>query len=594
MELKSLRTELYTEFFGNPVYDKVTMKFNTVALPFILATVSANSLYGLEPRKLRSGCALSTLTKTSVYTVVATVCGGSSNVPEPPPKPTKPTPSLPPPGSCRTTTITTVSNKKTITTSVKLCPYPPFTIPITGEPSTPTPTPEEPSDTPSKKSTKPTPSLPPPGSCRTTTITTVSNKKTITTSVKLCPYPPFTIPITGEPPTPTPTPKEPSDTPSLPPPGSCRTTTITTVSNKKTITTPVKICPYPPFTIPITGEPPTPTPTPKEPSDTPSLPPPGSCRTTTITTVSNKKTITTSVKLCPYPPFTIPITGEPPTPTPTPEEPSDTPSLPPPGSCRTTTITTVSNKKTITTPVKICPYPPFTIPITGEPPTPTPTLKEPSDTPSLPPPGSCRTTTITTVSNKKTITTSVKICPYPPFTIPITGEPPTPTPTPKEPSDTPSLPPPGSCRTTTITTVSNKKTITTPVKICPYPPTTIPLTEEPPIITPKPKRPTPIGKGSACPPSKIQQVSLSCLKEQQVPCKTPCKELVTVTSTGACSCIGAKQQVTGTILGPTMCPSYCGCTTSTVWTLPAGCKTIKSEPPKPTVDEEEEGGGYGY
>ncbi|KAK6507518.1 hypothetical protein TWF481_005949 [Arthrobotrys musiformis] len=594
--------------------------------------VSASAIRGLEPRevrlKLQSGCSLRTTTITSVYTVC-------NEPPEPTktasikvPVPTMRTTTTPPiVGACRTTSTTSVSGKKTVTAAVKICPYPPFTIPLTEEPPAPT---EKPL----------TSGKPPTGNPSTSTgkVPTDEEDSIDEEEIEVVPdKPPTTTELLD---------------------GACREPTTTTiVSGKQTITRTIKFCPYPPFTFTI-GEEPTPTGKPstdedeevpivkpiaskKPTSSSSSEPLDGACqRTTTITSVSGKETITKTVKFCPYPPFTITI-GEEPTPTgkpsrtvkptpvvkPTPigkpstEEDEEVPVEKPilGGACRTITITTVSKGKTIMTVAKHCPYPPFTIPITDEPAaTGKPStdgdeeevsVKKPipsrSSSPSPPIAGGCRTTTITSVSGKKTTTTVARICPFPPFTIPITEEPAAtgkpsteeaPTeevPTEKPPTSTELLD--GACVTSTIKTVSNRRTYTKFTTLCPYPTRNSPVP-----VTPKPKTPTPspIGKGTtvACPPSKVRQVFLSCAKEQLVPCKTPCKTLVTVTSTGACSCIGAKQQVTGTTLGPTMCPNNCGCTTSTVWDLPAGCKTTKSEPPKPTVEEEqqeeEDIGGY--
>lgn len=124
-------------------------------------------------------------------------------------------------------------------------------------------------------------------------------------------------------------------------------------------------------------------------------------------------------------------------------------------------------------------------------------------------------------------------------------------------------------------------TVTKLTTLCPFPtPTegeeTATETSDEHSITEAPEPPEETAKN--CPPSVIAQVALSCVEKSQVPCPSSkkCSKYVTVTSKGACECIGAKKQVTNTVLGPTMCPAYCGCTTSTVWAMPAGCKTQKA------------------
>ncbi|KAF3289578.1 hypothetical protein TWF970_003347 [Orbilia oligospora] len=250
-------------------------------------------------------------------------------------------------------------------------------------------------------------------------------------------------------------------------------------------------------------------------------------------------------------------------------------------------------------------------------------IETPPPTSSRPRPGNCRTSIITTEINNIRVPTSVKICPYPPFTFTIpkesdpspTGKPSTEeTPVDEEvPTDEVPIDEPltstvlldGACVTRTTEIVSDKKTITTVTTACPYPdrktsvsrsPIPIKKTRQDSTTTPIAMipKPTPYGKGTGCPPSKIQKFSPTCLGERKKKCKTPCTSTVTVTSAGACSCIGAKALVTGTTLGPIMCPDYCGCQTSTTWQFPAACKTLKPKPPpKPTMDDEEDGYGSG-
>ncbi|KAF3312197.1 hypothetical protein TWF173_007361 [Orbilia oligospora] len=302
-----------------------------------------------------------------------------------------------------------------------------------------------------------------------------------------------------------------------------------------------------------------------------------------------------------------------------------------PSGCRLATLTRTQTVTTVLTTVvtmesvfcngalkptssTIRPVPvPIEVDAVTEPPTPTPT-----PTPTKPMPGACRTAFITTEINNIKVPTSVKICPYPPFTFTIpkesdpspTGKPSTEeTPVDEEvpidepPTSTVLLD--GACVTRTTEIVSDKKTITTVTTACPYldrktsvsrSPIPIKKTRQDSTTTPMAMipKPTPFGKGTGCPPSKIQKFSPTCLGERKKKCKTPCTSTVTVTSAGACSCIGAKALVTGTTLGPIMCPDYCGCQTSTTWQFPAACKTLKPKPPpKPTMDDEEDGYGSG-
>ncbi|TGJ67583.1 hypothetical protein EYR41_006702 [Orbilia oligospora] len=80
---------------------------------------------------VRSGCALATLTRISVYTVVTTLCGG---VLEPTDELSTedelPTSTKLVPSSCRTTT-TTVSNKKKNPPQLSNSALTPFTLPLT-------------------------------------------------------------------------------------------------------------------------------------------------------------------------------------------------------------------------------------------------------------------------------------------------------------------------------------------------------------------------------------------------------------------------------------------------------------------------------
>ncbi|KAF3195720.1 hypothetical protein TWF225_000112 [Orbilia oligospora] len=178
--------------------------------------------------------------------------------------------------------------------------------------------------------------------------------------------------------------------------------------------------------------------------------------------------------------------------------------------------------------------------------------------------GACVTRTTEIVSDKKTITTVTTACPYPD----------------RKPSVSRSPIPIKKTKTTELLDVTT---------FCPFP------NQEDPSTTPKPKipKPTPLGKGTGCPPFRIQKFSPTCLGERKKKCKTPCTSTVTVTSAGACSCIGAKALVTATVVGPIMCPDYCGCQTSTTWQFPAACKTLKAKPPKPTMNDEEDGYGSG-
>ncbi|KAK6518011.1 hypothetical protein TWF506_005176 [Arthrobotrys conoides] len=300
-----------------------------------------------------------------------------------------------------------------------------------------------------------------------------------------------------------------------------------------------------------------------------------------------------------------------PTPVPVKVEPETSTKLLP-GACRTTVITTVSDNIRVPTSVRICPYPPFTLPIpktspspTGEPSDKEVPIDEPPPTTSALLDGACVTRTTEIVSNGKTITTVTTACPYPtrktPTITSVSIKSPTPSrksSTEEEPTDEVPIdePPPttssevldGACVTKTIEITSNNKPTTTVTISCPG------VDRKRPMTTSKQElpKPSPIGKGIACPPSKILKFAPTCLGERKIPCRTPCSSTVTVTSTGACACIGAKQQVTGSVLGPVMCPNYCGCRTSTKWTLPAGCKTVKTKQPKPTAKEEDGYGGY--
>ncbi|KAF3205020.1 hypothetical protein TWF679_009456 [Orbilia oligospora] len=342
---------------------------------------------------------------------------------------------------------------------------------------------------------------------------------------------------------------------------------------------------------------------------TSSKPLPGACRTSVITTVSNNVKVPTSVKICPYPPFTFTIPKESPSPIGKPsteEEPVDeeVPIDKPPtstvlldGACVTRTTEIVSDKKTITTVTTACPYPDRK-PLVSKSPIP---IKKTQSTELLD--GACVTRTTEIISNKTPITTVTTFCPRLIQDPQITDSPsrvtprPTASPSPKgteeglieaDDDTTSTALLDGACVTRTTEIVSNKKTITTTITACPI------LNREDPTTTPKPNipKPTPLGKGTGCPPSRIQKVHLTCLGEKKKKCKTPCTSTVTVTSSGACSCIGAKALVTGTTLGPIMCPDYCGCKTSTTWEFPAACKTLKAKPPKPTVNDDEED-GYG-